>query len=261
MPEILITIPVWNEGSRLEASVSSLKRELDDSGLNYTLSIAEDGSTDETPEVLKRIRELFPRVLIVTNPVRMGRGKALRVLWTRIRAEYYVFVDADLAMGPGAVVSLVKELKAGAEIVVGSRYVPGAIMIRPPLRALASRGYNLLVRQMFQESIRDHQCGLKGFKRSTLDALLPRCQEDSWFWDTEVLVVASRLGFTVIELPVKWIESKNPRTGVRRLFSDILLHGSGLLRISNQVGRELSAPVLPPASDLSESKTESPQQS
>jgi glycosyltransferase involved in cell wall biosynthesis len=203
------------------------------SGLNYRLSIAEDGSTDGTPDVIRRLKTEFPNLLVSTGPARRGRGLALRQLWSEVDADIYAFVDADLAAGPPALLKVISEVENGADVATGSRYCHGALVRRPPLRQLVSRAYNRFVRMTFGENIRDHQCGLKAFTRDAKTRLLAMSQEDSWAWDTEVLVLAKRSGMRVVEVPVEWYEHRWTRTPIRRLLSDVYLHGTSILRVKS----------------------------
>jgi glycosyltransferase involved in cell wall biosynthesis len=230
-PRVLLTIPVHNEADRLYDSVQRLRTGMASTGLDFQLAIAEDGSTDGTSAVLDRLESELPDLLVQRIPERSGRGLALRRLWAAVEAEAYVFVDADLPAEPKAIADVVRALDHGADVATGSRYSPGARVHRPPLRNAVSRGYNELVRLMFNEPIRDHQCGLKAFRRSALADLLPLSKEDSWAWDTEILVLAHARGLRVVEIPIDWTEFRYHRTPVRRVLSDVFLHGSALLRL------------------------------
>jgi glycosyltransferase involved in cell wall biosynthesis len=236
-PLVLVTIPVFNERRFLMDTITALTSTLDEGGFTYSIAIAEDGSTDGTNELLEQLRGLRPGIIIQSNHERLGRGRALRTLWSAHAADIYAFCDADLASNPRFVLKAIEQAIGGSLVVTGSRYVEGAVTERPPLRRAASLVYNGIVRLMFNDGVRDHQCGLKAFRRSALKALLPMTFEDSWFWDTEILVVADALGFPIKEFPVVWEERKTHRTPIRRLISDVMLHGTGLIRLRWRIGR------------------------
>lgn len=249
--DVLVSVPVRNEAPRILETVGTLQSALRASGYSFRLALAEDGSTDRTPILIRQYAETNPDVIIQTHEERLGRGKALRELWTKEPAQIYAFTDADLACGVDPLVQAIRVAMGGDPIVVGSRYVPGAIVNRPPLRASVSKVYNWAVRGIFSDSVHDHQCGLKVFRAEVLHALLPLTMEDSWFWDTEILVIASRFGLKVTEVPVRWTETKSRRTEFGRLFSDIALHGSGLLRLKARLaaleGGSVRGPLLGPS--------------
>ncbi|MCI4362938.1 MAG: glycosyltransferase [Thermoplasmata archaeon] len=234
-PRVLVTIPVRNEAARLVPTIRALKAAFDSSGFSYQLAIAEDGSTDGTKALLEELPSLFPEIIVQEWPHALGRGKALRELWSRQEADIYCFTDADLASGSEPLATVVREVANGWDVVTGSRYMDGSRVHRPPLRFLVSRAYNWLVRVAFSESIRDHQCGLKAFNARAVRQLLDQTTEDSWFWDTEILVLAHADGFGIKEVPVEWVERKATRTSFGRLLADVLLHGAGLLRLKARI--------------------------
>jgi glycosyltransferase involved in cell wall biosynthesis len=244
MSTVLVSIPVYNEERFLYETVHSLATALDESGLMYRLSIAEEGSTDGTHDEIRRLQAELPRLIVRSSPDRRGRGWALRQLWAQFDADVYAFVDADLAAGPEALIEVIKGAQKGFDVVTGSRYCPGAKVERPPLRRVVSLAYNGLVRTAFHEKIQDHQCGLKAFTRRALAVLAPLSREDTWAWDTEALLLASRLGLRIHEVPVVWTEYRSPRTPLPRLASDVLVHGRSLLRLKlrPQQGPSLASP-------------------
>jgi glycosyltransferase involved in cell wall biosynthesis len=243
---ILVTVPVHNEAALLYRTIHELARGLDASGLDYRLSIAEDGSSDGTLEVVKQLRSEFPGLIAFTNVARHGRGWALRQIWTVVDADIYAFVDADLSAGPEALINVISAVRQGADVATGSRYCEGAVVHRPPLRDLVSGSYNQIVRTIFGDTIRDHQCGLKAFSREAKTRILAMTREDSWAWDTEAMVVAELAGMRVAEVPVDWRERRVARTPIRRLLSDVYLHGASLLRLKSGLEGRLNQGAPPP---------------
>ena len=231
-PTVLVTLPVYNEATILGNSVESMLHVLVAAGFNYTLAIAEDGSTDGTRDRIRDISRAHPGIIVQTDPHRHGRGWALRKLWSKIQADFYAFSDADFAADPRFLVEAIRIAESGNAVVTGSRYIPGASVNRPPFRYLVSKSYNNLVRLLFRDRVHDHQCGVKVFSRDAVATLLPLSHEDSWFWDTEMLVLAKEHGIDVVEIPVRWVERKTRRTEMLRLASDIRLHGTGIVRLA-----------------------------
>jgi glycosyltransferase AglD len=236
--QVLVTLPARNEATRLVSALKAVDKAFRASGLDFQLSVAEDGSTDGTKEILPTLSEQFPGLLIQEGNGTLGRGRALRHLWSRVHADIYCFTDVDLAAGERALVAAVQMVADGSDVVTGSRYAPGAHTTRPYVRSAVSRCYNLLLRSAFHEGIRDHQCGLKAFSREAITRLLPLSREDSWFWDTEMLVLALSAGYPVVEMPVTWTERKTHRTSWARLASDVYLHGTGMVRLAYRTSRK-----------------------
>ncbi|MGI0055488.1 MAG: glycosyltransferase, partial [Thermoplasmata archaeon] len=105
---VLITVPVKDERQRLIPTLYALKEAFDAARFNYVLSVAEDGSTDGSKLLLPSLPELFPGIVIQDRAECMGRGKALRILWSAHEADVYAFCDADLASGAQSVVDAVR---------------------------------------------------------------------------------------------------------------------------------------------------------
>ena len=228
---LVLTVPAFNEEATIERCVRELVRLSLQWDYITTIIVAEDGSTDRTREILSRLQTEFPEIRVLVDREKRGRGFAIRRAWSGLVADIFAFTDADLPAGVEGLTRVVKSVGTGREIATGSRYAAGAVTVRPPLRSFVSRRYNGLLRVLFRETIRDHQCGVKAFAFTAVNAILPIAEEESWFWDTEALVLATRMGLNVVEVPVTWRETKYARTSLRRLAADVWLHGWGVLRL------------------------------
>lgn len=232
---LVVTLPVYKD-TRFLGSTSILLEETTKAiEKDFTLLIAEDGS-NSTPTV-DELRWKYHNIMHIQHDERLGRGRALREAWKSIQADVYVYIDVDLATDLtklGAYQNLI-QLQSQFDLVTGSRYVQGSVTSRPRLRRASSLAYNWIVRILFRTGVHDHQCGFKSFSRRLVDCLSVEARSDSWFWDTEAIVLAKRMGFGVKEIPVYWVEKKGRRTPVKRLFRDIWLHGKGLLTLFYRV--------------------------
>ncbi|MBN1170135.1 glycosyltransferase [Candidatus Micrarchaeota archaeon] len=215
---ITIILPVHNEAKTLRANVGMLKNFLKK---DYEIILAEDGSTDGSAIIAKQI----PGTLLITSKEKLGRGLALSNAIKQAKGETIVYMDADLATGLSHINDL---LKCDADIVTGSRLLSGSVVTcRSITREFFSRGYNLLVRILFNSKVMDHQCGFKAFKKSVLP-LLDEIQDHHWFWDSELLIRAQRKGLTIKEIPVKWMDRKNSKV---KLHNDIIYMGLAAIRL------------------------------
>ena len=234
-PKLVITLPVYKDTRFLGAASVMLEEYTKRIEENFVLLIAEDGSNSKA--TVDELKWKYHNIVHLQHDQRLGRGKALRMAWEQVHADIYVYVDVDLATDLTKLdayrnlILLQKEF----DLVTGSRYVSGSSTHRPLLRRTASVAYNWLVRLLFRTGIHDHQCGFKSFSRRLVDFLCVDARSDSWFWDTEVIVLAKRMGFGVKEVPVEWIEKKGRRTPLRRLLQDVWLHGTGLLSLFYRV--------------------------
>ena len=138
---------------------------------------------------------------------RKGRGHALREAWMASTAQVVAYMDIDLSTDLDALLPMVAPLASGhSEIAIGSRLAPGASVARGPKREFISRSYNLMVRAMFATQVRDMQCGFKAVRADVARELLPAVQDDEWFFDTELLLLAERNGLRIHEVPVDWVD-------------------------------------------------------
>ena len=211
-PLVEVVVPVLDEERRLEAGVRGLRAYLDGRPELPTLvTIVDNGSTDATPGLARRLADELEGVRVVRIEER-GRGLALRTAWSRSTAPVVAYMDVDLSTELDAFLPLVTPLIDGTgDVAVGSRLVPGARVRRSPRREVLSRGYNALVRAALGCPVADAQCGFKAARRPVVDRLLPLVADNGWFFDTELLVAARRLGLRVAEVPVTWVENTDSR--------------------------------------------------
>lgn len=212
---LLIAIPAFNEAPALEANVRRLRRFCDERmvGVECVIVIADNASTDATPEIAARLaRELSGvRHLCLEKK---GKGLAIRRAWQSETAEVYAFIDADLSAELEALPEIVKRFVEGADLVVGSRTLPGSIAVRRKRRRLYSLGYRLFLRLALGLRLGDASCGCKAVSRRVVEAVVSKINDERWFFDTELVVRAMRAGFRVVEIPVHWNDQRERRSKV-----------------------------------------------
>lgn len=211
-----IILPVYNEEKRLESTVRAVDAELGKMGKDYEIIIAEDGSSDNTLQIAKRLEN--GRIRVAHSGARLGKGKAIQNASLSARGGIIAFMDADLASDLSYLPALIGSVEKGASIAIGSRYVPGSIIKRKLLRDFYSRAFNLIVAILWNSKVKDHQCGFKAFRRDAVVPWIGEVQSKSWFWDAEFLVRAQEKGLSVAEVPIRWDEASSSKFR----FSDIL---------------------------------------
>lgn len=121
-------------------------------------------------------------------------------------------MDVDLSTGLDALLPLVAPLVTGhLDVAIGSRLASGASVARGPKREFISRSYNLLLHTVFATHFHDAQCGFKALRADAAAALLPQIDDDEWFFDTELLLVAEHNGLRIHEVPVDWVDDPDSR--------------------------------------------------
>jgi glycosyltransferase involved in cell wall biosynthesis len=228
---VVVTLPVYKDTVFLRKAVEIVEETTPQIAPNFVLLILEDGS--DSSQLVNELKPTYRNLVYIQHDQRLGRGKALREGWKNIDGDVYLYIDVDLATDLTKLNAYRDLIVSHPEfdLVTGSRYIPGSETNRPQLRRSASVIYNQLVRSLFRTGIHDHQCGFKSFSRELVHVLSAESKTDSWFWDTEVLVLARKLGFRIREIPVYWTEKKAPRTPLARLMRDVWIHGSGLMRL------------------------------
>jgi putative flippase GtrA len=252
-PDVEIVIPVYNEAPHLTARVTELRRFLDQSfPFRALVTVVDNASTDETFALASQLAATTPGVA-AKHLARKGRGYALRSAWSESTAPVVAYMDVDLSTSLSALLPLVAPLLSGqSDVAIGTRLARGAHVVRGPKRELISRAYNLLLRLSLRGRFSDAQCGFKALRRESALQLLPLVKDDEWFFDTELLVTAERLGLRISEVPVDWVDDPDSRVQiVRTALNDL----RGVWRISHGHARRLvrssnSNPTPPPISQV-----------
>jgi len=235
--DVEIVIPVYNEAPHLAERVTELRRFLDQSfPFRALVTVVDNASTDETFALASQLAATTPGVAAMHLP-RKGRGYALRSAWSKSTAPVVAYMDVDLSTSLSALLPLVAPLLSGqSDVAIGTRLARGAHVVRGPKRELISRAYNLLLRLSLRGRFSDAQCGFKALRRESALQLLPLVKDDEWFFDTELLVTAERLGLRISEVPVEWVDDPDSRVQiVRTAVGDL----RGVWRISHGHARRL----------------------
>ncbi len=211
-----VTVPVYNEEHVLGTSIERLHAYLDaEFPFDWSIVVVDNASTDRTLEVAHDLAGRLDRVRVLHLDEK-GRGRALRAAWAASDADVVCYVDVDLSTGLTGLLPLVAPLVSGhSDLAVGSRLSSGSAVARGPKREIISRCYNLLLRGVFAVRFRDAQCGFKAARRDVVQRLLPAVDDEAWFFDTELLLLAEHNGLRVHEVPVDWVDDPDSRVDIR----------------------------------------------
>ncbi|WP_242910490.1 bifunctional glycosyltransferase family 2/GtrA family protein [Actinomadura terrae] len=228
-----IVIPVYNEERVLAASVERLHAYLAATfPYPFRITIADNASTDATWRVAVDLAARLPHVH-AARLERKGRGRALRHVWSTSDADVVAYMDVDLSTDLDAFLPLVAPLLSGhSDLAIGSRLTRGSAVVRGPRREVISRGYNLLLRTALAARFSDAQCGFKAGRAEVVQALLPAVEDEEWFFDTELLLLAERNGLRIHEVPVDWVDDPDSRVDVLRTARDDL---RGMARVARRM--------------------------
>ena len=218
-----VVIPVHNEERALARCVRRLHRHLEATfPYAYRITIADNASTDETPRVAAELAATVPDVTWVRLEQK-GRGRALKQVWSASPAQVLAYMDVDLSTDLDALWPLVAPLLSGhSDVAIGTRLHRDSRVVRGPKREAISRAYNLILRTALGASFTDAQCGFKAIRSDVAAELLPLVRDPTWFFDTELLVLAQRCGLRIHEVPVDWVDDPDSRVDIVTTATDDL---------------------------------------
>lgn len=222
--DLSVVLPCRNAGRGLAGVLQTLREELAHTD-SWEIIVVSDGSTDETVRIARE--QASENVILLEEPLNVGKGHALRTGLSRARGRYVAFLDGDGDVDPRTLrpaVALTELYKP--DIVLGSKRHPLSEVRYPPLRRLMSWTYHKLCRLLFRVKVRDTQTGFKLIRREVLASVLPRMLEKRFAFDLEFLVVARSLGYKrVFEVPIRidyQFESQVAATTVLRIVLDTM---------------------------------------
>ncbi|MEY2588910.1 MAG: hypothetical protein QOJ67_894 [Acidimicrobiaceae bacterium] len=228
-PVVDIVVPVFNEAGALSASIRRLHDYLVERfPLTWVITIADNASTDATWLLASELAAELPGVRAIHLDEK-GRGRALRAAWSSSDAQVVTYMDVDLSTDLSALLPLVAPLVSGhSDIAIGTRLAPSARVVRGTKREVISRGYNALLKATLHSAFSDAQCGFKAVRAPVARDLMPLIEDDGWFFDTELLVLAERSGLRIHEVPVDWTDDPDSRVDIIRTAKDDL---KGIVRM------------------------------
>ncbi len=203
-PLATLIIPAWNEERRMPASLARVVAYVRSQPSPIEVVVVDDGSQDGTAAIVEGFARENDFVRLIRNP-HGGKGAAIKTGVSQGRGQYLVLSDTDLSVPIEEMVKFLPPALNGYDVAIASREAPGAERIDEPYyRHLMGRVYNLLVRVAAVPGIQDTQCGFKAFHRDVARQVFPLQTIEGWGFDVEVLFIARRLGYQIIEIPVRW---------------------------------------------------------
>lgn len=213
--EVSVVIPCYNEGNLLEANVAKVEAVLSADDRSYELIFVDDKSIDQTREVISTICHNRHNCRTVFNQSNMGRGATFMIGAELAQGKYVGYLDIDLEVSEQFLPAVLKELDMGAD--VATVYRDYQLKWYPIflIRALLSRGYKRLVRWYLKLPLKDTETGFKFFRTAAYIRIADECQNQHWFWDTEVMTIAHYKGLDIVEVPGEFIKKKEKVSTVR----------------------------------------------
>jgi glycosyltransferase involved in cell wall biosynthesis len=226
-----VVIPCYNEEAVVRESVERVRAFLADyPRYEWRIVTADNGSTDRTPEIARELEREHPGKVEALLLKIKGRGLPLRHAWLGSNADVVSYMDVDRRTDLEHLQQLIDMIVVdGCDVAVGSRLARGSKTKRGLKREITSRGYVFMILATFPRMrLTDAQCGFKAMSRKAVQEIIPLVENRMWFFDTELLILAHRLGLKSCELPVRWVE--DPDTKVK-IISTAIEDIKGLARM------------------------------
>jgi glycosyltransferase involved in cell wall biosynthesis len=212
-PKYSIVIPAYNESARIPATLESVIAAIRANQWNAEVIVVNDGSTDSTAQLVSEIALQAPEVRLIENPGNRGKGYSVRSGVLQAHGEIVMFTDADLSAPMEEAGRLFAAIAAGADIAIGSRWLEsGRQTHRQPLyRQFFGRCFNAVCRMVMHLPFADTQCGFKAFTRAAAQTVFQLQTIERWGFDPEILFIAIKRGYSIVEVPVSWAHDARTR--------------------------------------------------
>jgi dolichyl-phosphate beta-glucosyltransferase len=207
---------VYEEAMIIEETMERIVRHVESLEPRFELIVVDNGSRDDTLARALGVAGRDPRLIVLHNTHRHGKGWAVKTGMLRARGRFRVFADADLSTPIEELDSLLEPLRREVDVAIGSRKLRGSeILVSQPLaRVVAGQVYNVLVRLLFYPSCRDSQCGFKAFTAEAAEALFPLQRVTGFGFDVELLHLARRRRMKIVQVPVRWSDRRASRVRI-----------------------------------------------
>ena len=217
-PKYSIVIPAYNERARILATLKSVVEAVRAHRWPAEVIVVNDGSTDETAQLVREFALSAPEVQIMNNPRNCGKGYSVRSGLLHALGEIVMFTDADLSAPINEAERLFQAIADGADIAIGSRWLATSRQThRQPLyRQVLGRVFNALTRAVMGLPFADTQCGFKAFTRSAAQTIFQLQTIERWGFDPEILFIARKRGYRIVEVPVSWAHDARSRISYLR---------------------------------------------
>lgn len=203
-PFLSLVIPVHNEEHRLPKALEQLSGFLEQQSYPAEILVVENGSSDRTVAVAESFQERMPYLRLLQEKAR-GKGLAVRRGMLEASGEYRMFCDVDFSMPIEEVNRFIPPVLPDLDVAIASREAKGGIRYgEPPYRHLVGRVFNTMVRWLALPGLQDTQCGFKCFRGTVAQEVFQRQTLTGWSFDVEVLFIARRLGYRIVEIPIPW---------------------------------------------------------
>jgi len=230
--DLSVIIPCFNEEVIFERSVKEIKDVMDLTKLNYELIFVDDGSSDKTGELIKKVCAEDKRFRYIFHSENKGRGAAVKTGIEAAIADVVGFIDIDLSTPPVLIPMFYLKIKMEKYDIVTAYRIYKILEIKKlfynVVRLILHLGYRFLLKIFFNTGLKDTETGCKFFKRDRILPLIKKIKSKHWFWDTEIMIRGYFEGYKILEVPTLYL--RKPEHGSRvRIFKDVIYYLKNLV--------------------------------
>lgn len=242
-PFLTIILPAYNEEQRLPVTLPQVVDFAETQDFPVEVLVVDNASTDRTSEIVRNLADRHPIISLLYQPVQ-GKGAAVRKGMMEGRGEYLLIYDADRAMPVEEINKFLPPAIPDYDIAIASREVPGAVRYNEPwYRHIMGRVFNFIVRLLAVPGIHDTQCGYKCFRREVAQDIFASQMIDGWAFDVEILHIALRRGYRIVEVPIDWYYGEGSRVNPLRdswdmLWEVVRIRRNGLAGVYDRAAHE-----------------------
>lgn len=216
LPLVSVIIPSYKEGERIGTTLLDIGKYFKQKDMTYEVLVVVDGSPDNTAEVARNYALQMDHIRVIDNPQNHGKGYVVRQGLLEAKGKYRLFMDADGSTAITHLESFLPALEEGNDVVIGSRDMEGSFIQvhQPRYREIMGDMGNWAIRIVLGLwSYRDTQCGFKILTAKAAEQIASRMVVDRFGFDYELIVLAHKLGFSVKQLPVRWLNEEGSTVG------------------------------------------------
>ncbi len=217
-PRYSLVIPAYNESARIELTLARVLECVRSRGWDAEILVVNDGSTDNTEALVTTWLDRHPRLHLINNPGNRGKGYSVRNGLLQAAGEIVLFTDSDLSAPMVEAERLFAAIESGADVAIGSRWLDRERQTKhqPLYRRFFGRCYNWLTRRVMGLPFKDTQCGFKAFRREAAQVIFRLQTIERWGFDPEILFIARKLHYRIVEVPVTWGHDERSRLSYLR---------------------------------------------
>lgn len=208
-PFLSIIIPAYNEAERIPLTLVDIDRILSKAKYPYEILVVNDGSTDNTADIVRTMAGTIKNLKLIDNKINQGKGGVVRQGMLLSKGQYRLFTDADNSTSIDHFDKMIPYFGEGYNVVIGSRAVKGSKLepAQPFYKQLLGKGSNIIIQIVNLPGIWDTQCGFKAFSEEAAEKIFEKTKINGWGFDIEALALARRFGYRIKEMPVRWVNN------------------------------------------------------